>query len=387
MARAIHEQYHKKSEAYGSGRLAPTKYSKIVHVTEVENFLDENIFVNYLVDLGQRRAAENLLLIACSDEYSKLLAKFNQELDPYFNFNAIDYNLFERLEYKTTFYEICEEYGLTYPGTKVLTAASLPHIDQPYDFPVALKPANSIEWTHIHFEGKLKAFKIRSQEELDDVMEKIYASGYKSEMILQDFIPGDDSNMRVLNAYVDQNSQVRMMFLGHPLLEDPSPIAIGNYVAIIPDYNEEIFAEIKSFLEKINYVGFANFDMKYDPRDGKYKLFEINLRQGRSSFFVTLNGYNLAKYLVEDLIEATPFTETVYGRGDKLWIEIPVEIARDYIADSPDKKLAFSFIDSGNYGGTLGYKKDNNILRRLLKHRMYQLYIKSYQKYFKANRG
>ncbi len=46
-------------------------------------------------------------------------------------------------------------------------------------------------------------------------------------MIVQDFIPGDDSNMRVLNAYVDENHEVRVMGLGHPLLEDPTPGAVG----------------------------------------------------------------------------------------------------------------------------------------------------------------
>lgn len=54
------------------------------------------------------------------------------------------------------------------------------------------------------------------------------------------------------------------MVLGQPLLEDPTPTLIGNYTAIIDAYDDAIFEEYKRFLEGISYVGFSNFDMKYD---------------------------------------------------------------------------------------------------------------------------
>ena len=304
MARSFHEAYGKVCQAYASNQLAPTRYSKIVKVDVIPGFDKDPVFIESMLRLAREKYSDQTkkyLLIACGDGYAELISQHKEELSKYFICPYIDYSLFKRLINKVSFYEVCEEYQLPYPKTLIVRKEMLVdgHLNQelPFDFPVALKPANSVEYLSVQFEGRKKAFIIDNREEFDLILGRIYEAGYTCEMIVQDFIPGDDSNMRVLNAYVDENHQVRMMCLGHPLLEDPTPASIGNYVVIMPDYNEKIYQTIKRFLEDISYTGFANFDMKYDPRDGEYKLFEINLRQGRSSFFVTLNGLNLAKFV------------------------------------------------------------------------------------------
>lgn len=46
--------------------------------------------------------------------------------------------------------------------------------------------------------------------------------------------------------------------------------------AIIPRSDDALCRKIADFLDGIGYTGFANFDMKYDRRTGRYMLFEIN---------------------------------------------------------------------------------------------------------------
>lgn len=391
MARAFHEAYGKKSIAFAHFQLSPTKYSKIIDVRIVQDFGKLDIFKQTLLQFAKTWRTENpqveLLLISCGDAYANLLSECGNELKEYFAYHTIPLGLNRRLSLKSSFYQICEDYDLPYPATKVLNAAQVQageHQQLPFDFPIAMKPANSTEWLDIDFPGRKKAFIIDSPQELDTLITRSYDAGYTGEMILQDFIPGDDSRMRVLNAYVDRNHQVRMMFLGHPLLEDPTPEAVGNYAAIIPDYNPEICQQIKAFLEDIKYVGFANFDMKYDERDGKLKLFEINLRQGRSSYFVTLNGFNLGRYFVEDLIEKTDFNgETLIGRGNKLWMEIPRRIFRDYVAEGAEKQRGIEMIARGDWGTTLEYRKDRNLLRWAMIRHMFSIYSKRYAQHFR----
>ncbi|MEG3033039.1 MAG: carboxylate--amine ligase [Enterococcus sp.] len=398
MARAFYEEYGMKSTAYASFQLAPTKYSKIVDVNVIPGFDQDPVFIEELLKLAQTKYQDRgikYLLVACGDGYAELLSQHKEELKEYYVFAANDYTLFEKLINKVSFYDICEKYQLPYPKTLIITKDMVVdgklNQDLPFEFPVALKPANSVEWLSVDFEGRKKAFIIDNLSEFNMILDRLYKAGYTSEMIAQDFIPGDDSNMRVLNAYVDQNGHTRFMFLGHPLLEDPAPAAVGNYVVIVPDENDAIYQTIKSFLEKINYVGFANFDMKYDRRDGQYKLFEINLRQGRSSFFVTLSGFNLAKYVTEDLVFNSVFRETAYGRKDnpdsKVWLCVHKKVFRRYAKDNADKQYAENLIKAGRFGTTLFYEKDSSIRRYILMKYAFHNYVTGFKKYFSEKEG
>ena len=84
-------------------------------------------------------------------------------------------------------------------------------------------------------------------------------------------------------------------------------------------------------------MGFSNFDIKYDSRDGKYKFFELNCRQGRSNYYVTNSGFNIAKYLVEDYIEHKdiPFKT---AQDEYLWMVVPKAVAFKYVKDPEMKR-------------------------------------------------
>ncbi len=363
MARCFHEKYGISSLAIGKGRLPATADSRIVQVVKVEpNIEDDDVFVSVMTEFYNSHKDKALILVPCGDNYTKLVSRNCERIKDMYRFAVPDYELLMKLSLKENFYKMCEEYGFLYPRTDELTFDTKDGYLPPFDFPVVVKASNSVAYWNCSFKGKKKVFVIQSEQEFKAVVQAIYSSSYRDTLIIQEFIPGDDSAMRVVNAYVGNDGKCRMICMGNVLLEEHTPEGIGSYAAIISGSDEETEKRLVNFFEEIGYHGFINIDMKKDPRDGQYKLFEANPRQGRSSFFVCAAGYNLAEFLVKDVYENAPH-DCVYARNECLWTTVPKGIIYKYVADKNLVKKAKQLVKQKKclrqswYGPDMGIKR------------------------------
>ena len=358
VARAYHEAYGVKSIAFGRYALGATKDSNIIDFRIDPRITEEKEFIEVLLKTADELAEPNkkLILMGCTDEYAELIIDHRDILSEKYIVPYIGSELKNKLIEKELFYEMCEEKGLDYPKTFIYSKGD-EISDFGFNYPVIVKPSDSVLFWQYPFEGMKKAYVANNEAEFKQITDSIYAGKYDKNLIIQDFIPGDDSHMRVLTCYSDQNGKVKMMCLGHVLLEEHTPKGIGNHAAIITEYDEALMEKFKSFLEDINYTGFSNFDIKFDTRDNTYKVFEINLRQGRSNFYVTSSGNNIAKYVVEDRVYNKELDLKIQKEAF-FWHVIPKNVVYKYVKNQDLVNKAKKLVQEGKSATSFGYDKD-----------------------------
>ncbi len=382
LARSFNDLYNVKSLVVGTFLLKECQNSKILDFKIVKNLTNEQVFLKTMIEIGKeyKQKYDYLILLSCAEWYTNPIVNNMEKLKEYFILPFMNKEIKDKLEDKESFYKICDEYNLPYPKTFIVTKENKDNLNINLPYPLALKPSNSTLYSEVKFEGKEKSYKINNKEELNKVINQIFSSGYNGHIIVQDYIPGNDNTMYVLNCYSNKEGKVKMMCLGHCLLEEHTPYGIGNYRAIISTGDEKIYKIIQNFLEDIKYVGFSNFDLKYDYRDDTYKLFEINIRQGRSSYFTTAAGLNMAKYLVDDYI-LNKDEKTDYNYNNFLWLHTPIKVLKKYVYNKDVLNEALKLIKEKKYGYTLKNPKDNKIIRKFWINRIYNKDFKTYKLY------
>lgn len=382
MARAFYEIYNIKPYVYGKYPAWPCWKSKIMNYTPNTGADEQDTFLRLVCDFAEKNRDETVLLLGCGDSYVQLISDNMEEFPGNVIAPYISVEKMNDLIDKETFYSMCEEADIDYPKTFVHRREIGSDFELPFDGPFIVKPSNGIIYWKYPFPGQKKVYKETTWEDLLKTLNAIYQSGYDDSIIIQDFIPGDDTYMRVLTNYSDKNGKVKLMCLGHVLLEEHTPHGIGNHAVIITEQNSELEEKYRVFLEKMNYVGFSNFDIKYDQRDGKYKAFEINTRQGRSNYYVTAAGANLAQYVVEDWVYNHPI-DFKSVENEILWMVVPKGVAFKYIKAEKYREKMRSLVGAGKMINPLNYKADSGFRRRLTFIKALLSHYFKYRKYMK----
>lgn len=367
MAISFHEEYNIKPILVGKEEMSFTKWSSVIEHIEIQsNLWDKSAFVQVLSEVAQKYKTNDkqLLLIGTNDFYVRLIIENADALKKMYVFNYMSEELMNNLLVKSNFYKLCEEHGIDAPKTYYYSCAKKAAFTEEVLYPLIIKPSNGVMYYKNKFPGQQKVYRVESKAELDDILEKVNASGYTEDLIIQDYIPGDDTYMWDSVFYMNSKGKAELSTLAQVVLQEHTVTAIGNYTALITRYNEELMKKLQHFLEAVGYVGFANFDLKFDERDGKFKVFEVNIRQGRSSYYTTALGHNMARYFVDDVIYQKEKALTLLNEH-YLFTVVPKIVLKKFVENEEIQQEVRMLLRSGQWGNPLFYKKDKHLTRKL----------------------
>ncbi len=378
-ARAFHEAYGISSVVLSKHQMWMIRHSRIIEHLEVENgTVMEHVRTGLAAPQISRLREQGIriLLLGAIDSTVEAIIELKEahpeDLGDDVVVPYVDSVRFEAGTVKDNFTALAQRLEVDHPVTRVVDFSQDlgPQLPLDLSFPVWAKPADVTAWYWTEFQGKHKVHRVETAEDLDELFDKIHAAGYRASFVVQEEVPGDDQNMRVLTCYCDQDSVIRFASWGETVLEDHSPAALGNPSVILSGQNSTAVDQAQLLLAELGWVGYANFDLKYDPRDGKTKFFELNPRLGRSNYYITGAGNNPVEYYVRDWIRGELSgrgeTSRVEDQAETVYTVLPRWLTARYVSDPARRRRLRKIMNSGGTRNPFFYAKDRDPRRLAL---------------------
>ena len=231
---------------------------------------------------------------------------------------------------KSDTYALAEVSGVPSPVTVAVSeSADIERYAARAEFPAVLKPTVSHRYYAVF--GR-KWTKVNSLAQA--IKEYQAARDAGSEVILQELIPGDELCGANYNAY---------SWGGEALVEMTaakirnSPVETGSPCVAVSRELPGVLEPGRAMLRALNYHGFANIEFKRDPRDGLYKIIEVNARHNLSALLAFHCGVNFPWMQYRHLMYGEHPEQVTYRQG-LYWIDI-----------TRDLKDSLSYLRRGDY--------------------------------------
>lgn len=206
-------------------------------------------------------------------------------------------------------------------------------------FPCVVKPVKAYQWRGAgkwETVGCRKAFRADNPQQL--YHEYTQVAQVDREVLVQEWIPGETSEIAILGGYFGSESEPLGYFSARKLLQEPEDFGTG---CIVQNAEFRELAEPSVRLcRSLRYSGMAEIEYKRDARSGEYKLIEINTRHWDQHQLAHMSGVNLTRIAYTHLTGHKLDATTTQRAGGK-WV------AEDAL---------FYYLAEGIYKGKLKWK-------------------------------
>jgi D-aspartate ligase len=274
--------------------------------------------VDYLIEMGHKMNLNGWVLFPTRDEHVAAFSRHKQALSQVFRVPTPDWEITKWAWNKWNTYSMAQQLGIPIPRTWCpRTVEELDRIDA--EFPLAIKPSVKEDF---FYATKAKAWRAENRNELKELFQK--ASGHvgTNEVLVQEIIPGDGT--RQFSSCVFMKNGIVLGSMEAQRWRQHPP-EFGRAATFVESIDLPIVEELTlKFLRAINYYGLAEVEYKLDPRDGKYKLLDVNARTWGFHALGSPAGVDFSYLLYADQIGEP--VETCRGRSGVGWIRMVTDV-------------------------------------------------------------
>jgi D-aspartate ligase len=301
-------------DEYSIGRFS--KYTTFtVHSPSLRK---EKETVDYLIEMGHKMNLNGWVLFPTRDEHVAAFSRHKQVLSQVFRVPTPDWEITKWAWNKWNTYSMAQQLGIPIPRTWCpRTVEELDRIDA--EFPLAIKPSVKEDF---FYATRAKAWRAENRNELREMFQR--ASGHvgTNEVLVQEIIPGDGT--RQFSSCVFMKNGIALGSMEAQRWRQHPP-EFGRAATFVESIDLPIVEELTlKFLRAINYYGLAEVEYKLDPRDGKYKLLDVNARTWGFHALGSPAGVDFSYLLYADQI-GDP-VETFRGRSGVGWIRMVTDV-------------------------------------------------------------
>ncbi|MCF3122678.1 MULTISPECIES: carboxylate--amine ligase [Streptomyces] len=242
------------------------------------------------------------VLIPTDEEAAVLIAEHQDELSAQdsgfggFLFPRVEAELPRRLASKQGLHELCVQHGIASPAAVFPESqADIEAFARTARFPVVAK--NREAFTRRKRPAVNGTTRIGTPEGL---LALAGDWGERPGVILQEYLPREEAEDWIVHGYFGADSVPRALFTGVKVRSWP-PHAGMTANAYVVD-NPELSDLTTRFIKQIGFTGIIDLDLRFDRRDGQYKLLDFNPRMGAQfRLFESDSGMDVVRAMHLDL--------------------------------------------------------------------------------------